>query len=1114
GRQFRGNSSTGGVWYTDDDFPEAYQNTYFHADYSSGWIRNFGFDEQHNLTFVKDFKLNAGAVVFLTTSPVENGLFYVRYPNQIRRISFIGNSNKKPVAIVETDKNYGASPLTVNFDASQSFDPEFSPLTFNWDFGDNATSTEPNPSVIFEALSNNPTTYTVKLQVRDAQGATSEKIIPISLNNTPPVIVSTSIDQQHSFSARNGATLNLNAIVTDQEHNGQLKYEWQTALFHNGHSHAEPVDNNPATQTSLSPIECDGSTYWFRVTLKVTDPAGLSATYQKDIFPDCAGLPQTINCAPIPDQSITVGDIVLNVTATSGLPVSTYLLEGPATIFGNKIVPSGFPGRVTIRATQGGNETYQPAEPIERSFNIVLPSNASCTAEGLITRDIWNGAGRNTLNDIPVNTTPNQSGTLSNFEVRPFTSADNAQRVRGFICPPVTGIYTFWVASDEDSQLWLSTNADPNNKRLVANLNGSTRANQWNKYASQQSEGIFLVAGNQYYIEGLMNGGGHLSAGWKMPDNSLDRPISGQYLSTFKSKQEQVITFFGIPDKMTTDPAFTIGATANSGLPVDFAIISGPATVAGTTVTLTGEEGVVTIRATQNGNDVYNPAKSVDRRFEVVAPPTVPSVTITSPANGSSFMENQVDIRYTLEGNLAFHDADHLLINLDNQAPIDVHSLNGIYTLYNLSEGLHTVKIQLADSNHRPLANNEATAVTSFNIVPSEKPQTINFFPIANKSTTDIPFAISASATSGLPVLLTIESGPASMNGNLVTLGGAAGTVVVKASQNGNEAYLPAPVVRQSFQVIAPATEKANQTVNFSTIANKYTTDAPFAVAATASSGLPVTLTIESGPASINGNIVTLNGVAGTVVIRASQAGNEQYKRAISFGRSFQVIEKIKQNQLISFASLPDKLTTDQPFSVNATASSGLPVSLSILNGPATISNGVISLTGTAGTVTISASQAGNDSYLAAPNVDRPFTVTAPVVTPPNEPAAVYCELKSDFPWQEWIEQVTFGNIDQRSSKNIYELFDFSTSSFSKESTYSLTVVPKFSWTQSDQYITAWIDYNQDNDFDDAGEEVLRTISKGGFPLQPVDQAIAEVLIPSSAKTGKTRLRIAMQRGS
>ena len=893
GYQFRGNSSTGGVWYMGKDFPEEYQNTYFHADYSGGWIRNFGFDAQNNPTFVRDFKLNAGAVVFLNTSPIDNGLFYVRYPNQIRRITFTGNANKKPVAIANADITYGTSPLTVKFDAAQSFDPEYSSLTYLWDFGNNTTSSEVSPRVIFEASTALPLSYPVKLIVSDEQGATSEQTIVISLNNTPPTIVSTSIDNLHTFNANNGATINLNAVVTDAEHNGQLKFEWQTALFHNGHSHAEPIDNNPSTITSLSPIECDGSTYWFRITLKITDPEGLFTTYQKDIFPNCSGLPQTINFDAISDQSITAGDIVLNTTATSGLPVSNYLLEGPAVVFGNKLVSSGFPGKVTIRATQGGNEAYKPAIPIERSFNFILPTNASCTAEGQITRDIWAGGGRGTLNNIPVNDIPSESGILNNFEVLTFSSPDHAQRINGFICPPHTGLYTFWIASEEDSQLWLSSNANPRNKRLIANIQGTTRANQWNKYASQQSEPILLVAGTQYYIEGLTIGGGHFSAGWKMPDGRLDRPISGNYLSTFKGKQDQIITFFGIPDKLVTDAAFTIGATASSRLPINFSVVSGPATVSGTTVTLTGEEGVVVIQANQGGNEEFNTAPSVERRFEVVQPPTVPSISINQPQNGSSSSESSINIRYTLSGNLAFHGANHLLLSLDNQPVIDVHSLNGSYPLNNLADGPHTVKMQLADGNHRPFSNPEAIAIVNFTIATLGKEQNINFFPISNKLTTAVPFSISANATSGLPVSLSVQSGPASMNGGIITLSGRIGEVVIKASQNGNEEYLPAEDVFQSFFVSAPAIEKLSQSISFPFIDNKYTTDAPFEVNATASSGLPISYIIESGPATMNGNRITLTGNVGTVAIRASQEGNHEYNRAISFGRSFSVTEKL-----------------------------------------------------------------------------------------------------------------------------------------------------------------------------------------------------------------------------
>lgn len=79
------------------------------------------------------------------------------------------------------------------------------------------------------------------------------------------------------------------------------------------------------------------------------------------------------------------------------------------------------------------------------------------------------------------------------------------------------------------------------------------------------------------------------------------------------------------------------------------------------------------------------------------------------------------------------------------------------------------------------------------------------------------------------------------------------------------------------------------QTINFPSIPNKTTTDSPFQINATASSSLPVSFTIESGPASISGNTITLTGVAGTVVVKASQAGNSQYNAATDISQSFTV---------------------------------------------------------------------------------------------------------------------------------------------------------------------------------------------------------------------------------
>ncbi len=82
-----------------------------------------------------------------------------------------------------------------------------------------------------------------------------------------------------------------------------------------------------------------------------------------------------------------------------------------------------------------------------------------------------------------------------------------------------------------------------------------------------------------------------------------------------------------------------------------------------------------------------------------------------------------------------------------------------------------------------------------------------------------------------------------------------------------------------------------DQTISFAPLEDKFNTDDPFNIAATASSGLPTSFSILSGPASISGNQITLTGQLGTVVVEASQSGNAQYYSAPNVIRSFEVIE-------------------------------------------------------------------------------------------------------------------------------------------------------------------------------------------------------------------------------
>ena len=82
----------------------------------------------------------------------------------------------------------------------------------------------------------------------------------------------------------------------------------------------------------------------------------------------------------------------------------------------------------------------------------------------------------------------------------------------------------------------------------------------------------------------------------------------------------QYITLPDIPKQLTINPPYTLEATTTSGLPVSFEIVSGPATLDGNVMTLTGEVGTVTLKATQAGDDTWLPAPDVVKTFQVVDP--------------------------------------------------------------------------------------------------------------------------------------------------------------------------------------------------------------------------------------------------------------------------------------------------------------------------------------------------------------------------------------------------------------------------------------------------------------------------------------------------------------
>jgi hypothetical protein len=115
---------------------------------------------------------------------------------------------------------------------------------------------------------------------------------------------------------------------------------------------------------------------------------------------------------------------------------------------------------------------------------------------------------------------------------------------------------------------------------------------------------------------------------------------------------------------------------------------------------------------------------------------------------------------------------------------------------------------------------------------------------------------------------------------------------------------------------------KTNQTVTFNPIPTHTYGDAPFTLSATASSGLPVTFSIASGPATVSGSTVTITG-AGTVIVDATQAGNADCNPAIA-GQSFAVNPKALTVSGITTSNKIYDGITDAALHTNSAALAGV----------------------------------------------------------------------------------------------------------------------------------------------------------------------------------------------
>ena len=306
--------------------------------------------------------------------------------------------------------------------------------------------------------------------------------------------------------------------------------------------------------------------------------------------------------------------------------------------------------------------------------------------------------------------------------------------------------------------------------------------------------------------------------------------------------------------------------------------------------------------------------------------------------------KNGVDIPSAINSTLAF--------------PAALVSDAGFYSV-TISDGFRTVSSSAAKLWVIQPGGSTPQSIAAFASIPSQTYSIGAVVPVTRPV-----------ASSGLPVSLSVKSGPAVLAGDSVVLKGA-GAIVLAANQPGNGTYAPASEVTVTIEVA-----KGGQTLTFPNLPAMLVGGEGRVPDSRASSGLTV-LYSTSNPAVAtvqNGMVVPVG--PGTATITATQPGNEDWEAAPAVSRD-QVVGK-GANTIAPFAPVGAKAYPGvSSFTIAVPlASSGLPVSVTVKSGPASIVGNAVTLSGT-GTVVLVANQSGDARFLPAAEVETSFPVEA-----------------------------------------------------------------------------------------------------------------------------------------
>jgi hypothetical protein len=686
-------------------------------------------------------------------------------------------------------------------------------------------------------------------------------------------------------------------------------------------------------------------------------------------------IPQTIafTSAP-PTNAVFGGTYTPTATASSGLPVTITIdsfSSSDCSISGGVVTFTGT-FECVIDANQAGNTTYAPARQVEQTVSL---------GKGPQTIIFTSTAPTNAVVGGPTYTPTAiaSSGLPVTLTIDSTTSANCSIDSSGVVTFTAAGSCTIDANQAGNSSYNSAPQAQqtfavgPGSQTITFTSTAPTIAPKGGTYTPTATASSGLPV--NITIDSSSSSVCSISGGvvtFNVISNCVidaNQPGNADYLPALQV--QQVVPVETVPNEITATstaptnatvagPTYTPTATDDYGLPVMITIDSSSSSVC----SITG--GVVTFDTTGNcvvdfnqpGNANVNAATQVQQSFTVgkgsqtISPPVffpcnpvVGGTCTVSPPPSSSGLPVTITIDSTTSGNCSVSG--------------DVVSFTAV--------GYCTVDFnQAGNSNYNPAPQVQQTFPVG------KGSQTIAFTSTAptNAVVGGVTYTPTARASSGLTVAITIDSttsSDCSISGEVVSFT-AAGNCVIDANQPGNANWNPAPQVQQTFPV-----GKGSQTISIQVVC----VGRSCTVTATATSGLPVTVTIDptaSANCSISGDVVTINA-AGSCVIDANQPGNANWNPA----PQVQAVATFTPTpQTITFTSTaPTNAVIGSTYTPTATASSGLPVTLTVDSSSSAVcslSGGVVTFD-TPGNCVIDANQAGSSTYAPAAQVQQKVTV-------------------------------------------------------------------------------------------------------------------------------------------